>query len=221
LAQRLENSVDERTVREQLTWTIRYENATLKDAFFFSILRQGNEDRFVATRAQPGFLADGLLTSLADAAKDSDTREPLGPLPQASDGIPIERLNQAKQIRGYANSALGHFPKPSNSRALATRAAAAPPARLKQERWKMLQWLDLESSAQANFSDPDPFRRVLAWQRLALLRHDSATLFGNEQQGNQAISDLLSLAAQRHAAIIRGNKLPSCLRRSKQLPRPQ
>lgn len=221
LVLKLEHSIDERTVREQLPWSVRYEDATLKDAFFFSITRQGKEDRFVATRAQPGFLADGLLTSLAEVTTATDARSPLAPSPQATDGIPIERLTQAKLIQGYSATTLGHFPRPSNDRARATRAAAAPPARLKQERWKMLQWLDLESSAQGNFSDPDPLKRVLGWQRLALLRYDCSVFFANEQAEDESVGELLDSAAQRHAAIIRGDRMPSMLRRSKQMPKPQ
>jgi hypothetical protein len=221
LALKLENTIDEQTAREQLAWTVRYEDATLKNAFFFSIVRQDREDHFVATRAQPGFLADGLLSSLADVTTETDAKDPPAPSPQATDGIPIERLSQAKLIHRYAKSAFGYFPRPSHERARANRAAAAPSARLKQERWKILQWLDLESSAQANFTEPDPLKRILGWQRLALLRHDCATFFGNEREKDEAIGGLLDLAAHRHAAIIRGDRVPSTLRRSTQMPRPQ
>jgi hypothetical protein len=221
LAQKLSNTIDQRTVREQLSWTIRYDNATLKDAFFFSIVRHGKEDHFVATRMQPGFLSDGLLTSLAKASTHPDSSDPLGPSPQRPDGFPIEELLRAKSIHGYVESALGHFPRPSDARANAIRAAAAPSLRLKQERWKMLQWIDLETAAQANYSDSDPFRRVLQWQRLALLRHDCAVFFEDEKIENETVAELLDLAAQRHTAIVRGQKIPSVLRRSKQMPKPQ
>ena len=84
----------------------------------------------------------------------------------------------------------------------------------------MLQLLDLESAAQATFADANALNAVLKLQRLALLRHDSLAFFSAEQSENTAIASVLEIAAKRHNAIIRGEVLPSLLRRSKDMPRP-
>jgi hypothetical protein len=85
----------------------------------------------------------------------------------------------------------------------------------------MLQLLDLESAAQATFSDANALDAVLKLQRLALLRHDSLAFFSAEQSADAAIATLLEIAAKRHNAIVRGEALPSLLRRSKDMPRPK
>ena len=220
MAQRMQNAVDERAIREQLSWTIRYEDETLTNGYFFGIIRQGQEDRFVATRAQPGFLADPLLTALASIEPQEPSEIPFGQSPQSPNGLPLSRLREAKLIDGFLSSALGRFPQPSRDRIRATRAAAVASTRLKQERWKMLQLLDLESAAQATFPDPNALTAVLKLQRLALLRHDSLAFFSAEQSEDMAVASVLESAAKRHNAIIRGEVLPSLLRRSKDMPRP-
>jgi hypothetical protein len=220
VAQRIRNALDERAIREQLSWTIRYEDETLTSGYFFGIIRQVQEDRFVATRAQPGFLADPLLTALAKIEPTGSSELPFGPSPQSPSGLPLSRLRDGKLIDGFLTSAFGRFPQPSRDRVRATRAAAAASTRLRQERWKMLQLLDLESAAQATFPDVDALNAVLKLQRLALLRHDNLAFFLAEQSENPAIARVLEIAAKRHNSIIRGEVLPSFLRRSKDMPRP-
>ena len=57
MAQRMQNAIDERAIREQLSWTIRYEDETLTNGYFFGIIRQGQgEYRFVAHALSQGFL---------------------------------------------------------------------------------------------------------------------------------------------------------------------
>jgi hypothetical protein len=212
-------SIDSDAARNELTWTSRYDNETLSEAAFLVPMRSENVDRIVATMRAPSFLADPLLSALAPVPAMLAPQGNIGPSPQRPDGLPLEKLRSAKLLaEGTFPTSLGDYPLPTPKECENTRAAAKSSSRLRQERWLVLQWLDVESRCQLNTVCNDRFRRVLGWQKLALLRFDCATLF-DEIASRAEVDDLLTKARERHALSMSGAFQPSPLLRSKNLPR--
>lgn len=212
--------VEVNAARGELAWTARYDDDTLREAVFLTTIRIDGQDHLSATFRPPSFLADPLLTALAPLSHNAQLQGHLGPSPQRPEGLPVTQLRAAGLIEDrLLGSAIGDYPKPVSAEAENTRAAAASALRMNQERWKLLQWLDIESRCQANLHALDQKRRALAWQRLSLLRFDGLNSL-SEQSSSGHIGELLANAKDCHALSIAGKLKPSLLRRSKDLPKP-
>ena len=182
-------------------------------------MRSEGVDRVVAVMRVASFLADPLLTALATVAATHAPQGKIGQSPQRPDGLPMQKLRDAKLLAdGIFSTVVGDYPLPTSKECEATRAAARPSPRLRQERWFVLQWLDLESRCQVNLVCSNDLRWAQRWQRLALLRFDCATLL-EENLDRADIDGLLAQARERHSLSLSGAFQPSPLLRSKNLPR--
>jgi hypothetical protein len=211
--------VDATTVRNDLVWTARYDDETLREAAFLTPVQSKQVDYLVATLRLPSFLADPLLTALAPVRSEGKPYGEAGPSPQRPEGLPLSKLRGQKMIDSQVlSTALGDYPLPTPAEVKNTRAAAMASPRLRREWRRVLQWLDLESRCQVNLATRDRLRRVLGWQKLALLRFDCIQFLANDV-GNPAVLSVIREAATRHALSLAGTMQPAPLLRSQNLPR--
>src|SRR5208283_5156026 len=100
LAQRV-GTVDVVTVRNELVWTARYDDETLRESAFLTPIRLDQVDHLVATIRPPSFLADPLLTALVTVPAQGKPLGAMGPSPQRPQGFPMADLLNAKLIDGH------------------------------------------------------------------------------------------------------------------------
>jgi hypothetical protein len=211
--------VDEQSVRGELIWTARYEDRTLRQAAFFTAIRRDGQDQLSATLRLPSFLADPLLSALTPLSLRGKPTGRLGQSPQRTEGLPLAELRKQKLVgTEMLATSVGDYPLPVPAEIERTRAAAKPAPRLAQEKWRILQWLDIESRCQVNLRPTDQQRRVLAWQRLALLHFDCVVLLTKEM-ADPAVSSLVAEARKRFERSVAGTLEPTTLLRSRDLPR--
>jgi hypothetical protein len=212
------NFINIDSIRNELAWTARYTDETLREAAFFSPVRVDKSDHLVATLRLPSFLADPLLTSISPLTPAGKSSGQFGPSPQRPEGLPIAELRNGRLIQDHLfRAAVGDYPLPSKNEMENTRSAAKASPRLKQDSRLILQWLDLESRCQVNLIPTDILRRVLGWQRLALLRFDCTTFLADELATDE-VAKLVAEAQKRHHSTVVGKLEFAPLLRSRELP---